>query len=376
MNIQSETPKRLRSSVSSARARYVLSLLIAAGLLYTPTRALADRDAPPERESVETETQDPAENPAEDPAEDPAEGPVPEKALSYFDKAAEAEEEGRQVAAADLYEAGYALLDDPRKYRTPRSTAISKLYNSLITAYEKTDSKASRLHRACRLRKLMTRHLNELRAAYGEASESFPEVYIGSEKLQNLDAIIGSYGDPNELCPTEENEYAKVAMLDPKSAFSFSPPEETGSSAESSALQNSSTDDTPIAPARDRKAVAMTAVGGSAIGVGAIALGVMTAYIVQSAQRSADIDNLREETALRGPNLVLTAEEIAYGDRLNREGLLANKVAIGTGIGGGALLATGAILTAIGRKRMRSSELSVVPNASRTSLGATLSIRF
>ncbi len=357
MSTRRETPKRVR----------ILSLMIAAGLLYAPERALADNgNVPAENEPAD------AENPAEDPAEDPPKDPMPE-VLSYFEEAAEAEEQGRYVAAADLYEAAYVLLDDARKYRNPRSTAISQIYKSLLTAYENANTKTGRLHHACRLRKLMTQYLRELRAGYGEASESFPEVYFGSEKLASLDLMIASYGDPEKLCPTDVHD--PVVMLDPESTNK--PPVDTISSTDKAA-QGPSTDDTqhPIEPARDRKAVAMTAVGGSSIGLGAIALGVMTAYIIQSAERSSDIEQLGEKIAMRGPNPLLTAEEIAYGDRLSREGLLANKIALGTGIGGGIVLVTGVILTAIGRKRMRSNELSLVPNASRTSLGATLSIRF
>ncbi len=352
---------------SSERLRQILPLMIAAGLLAAPTPALADDSkAPTQSDPVDAETHEQA---------DP-DDPMP-AVSSYFAEATEAALQGRYVAAADLYEAAYILLEDPRKYRNSRGTAISQLYNSLLAAYETAETRAARLRHACRLRRLMTVYLDELKAAYGEASEDFPEVYFGSEKLASLDMTIASYGDPDALCPIGNTRHNTVAMIDPGS--SRTSPAGMTSSTDDPKPQSGPTDDAQdrrVGPDRDRKAVAMTAVGGSAIGLGTIALGVMTAFIIQSTQRRSAFDALSAEVQMRGADAVLNEEELAYGEQLDLEGMRANKIALSAGISGAAVLATGVVLTAIGRKRMRARELSLVPNANQTSLGATLNFRF
>ena len=187
--------------------------------------------------------------------------------------------------------------------------------------------------------------------------------------------MIASYGDPDALCPIGNMGHNAVPIIDPEP--SPASPAGMTSNPDASKPPSGSTDDAQDPRSRldrDRRAVAMTAVGGSAIGLATIALGVMTAFIIQGHQRHTALDALRAEVQMRGPDAVLNAEEFAYGEQLNLEGLRANKIALSTGISGGAVLAAGVILTTIGR--MRASELSLVPNASQTSLGATLSIRF
>ncbi len=266
--------RRLSTPAPTGPGRRLLAWTTTAALLTAPSPALAGQAEVPTAEDPT------AEGPT---AEVGAEDPKLAEASSYFREAERLSRRGKPVAAADLYIAAYELLDDPRKYRNDRGMALTKIYNSLLMAYEAAANDAAKIDRACRLRNLMISYLADLKAGYGEASEDFQEVHIAREKLRGLDLMTAAHGDPETLC-AEEPSRKRVAMLGPASlgpasitaqgAAAGDEPEspETPETSETSPDPGGPIDDdfnADLEPDRDRRGIALTAVGGTAIGLGA-----------------------------------------------------------------------------------------------------------
>ncbi len=362
--------RRPSTPVPTGPVRRLLAWTTAAALLTATSPAFAQADAPT--------------------TEDGVQDPKLAEAANYFREAERLSRRGKPVAAADLYIAAYELLDDPRKYRNDRGTALTKIYNSLLLAYEAAANDAAKIDRACRLRNLMISYLADLKSGYGEASEDFQEVHIAREKLRGLDLMTAAHGDPETLC-ADEPERKRVAMLGPASLGPASlapqrantdaetdttPPPETSTSSAASGPGGPLDDDfdAELEPARDRRRIALTAVGGTAIGLGAASLGVMALYLSRGTQNSQQIQAFRDEVMMN--EAPLSEADKAKSKELDRDGQRYDTLALATGIAGGAALLTGVIMTAVGGKRLRSRQVSMAPNASMTSLGATLHLRF
>ena len=367
-------PPRLTRRLSWTPAAALVAVLHSAGPALAGTPAAQAAQAP------------------EDEAQDPTADPLLIEASRYFRLAEERDRERKPVAAADLYIAAYDLLDDPRKYRNERGTALAKIYGSLMTAYEEAGDNSGRISHACTLRNVMSDYLAGIKASYGEAGEEFPEVHTARDKLHELELTIGAHGDPETLCETPNDQPRKpVAMIDPAVATGSLGPAVT-QSVESSSSQAAEPErsarmqpvgpvdagfDADIEPTRDRKAVALTAVGGSAIGLGAASLGVAALYISRGAQTNSRLRGLKQEVTMRpASDEGLTEEEEAEVNSLRRDGSRFNTIAVATGIAGGVALLSGVIMTAVGGKRLRSRQVAMAPNATITSLGATLRLQF
>jgi hypothetical protein len=234
----------------------------------------------------------------------------------------------------------------------------------------------------------MSSYLADLKAGYGEASEGFPEVHTARDKLRGLDLTIAAHGDPETLCADSTDPQRKrVAMLGPASlgpASQVQRPESTAPETTAQAPQGPESEgprddgfNAEFEPARDRKGIALTAVGGAAIALGVVSLGVMATYLSRGAQASGELETLRETILMRtGEDTGWTEAEKERSATLNDLGKQYDKIALGTGIAGGVALLSGVILTAVGGKRLRSRQVSMAPNASLTSLGASLHLRF
>ena len=322
---------------------------------------------------------------AEDEVQDSTADPIIIEASGYFRLAEERDRERKPVAAADLYIAAYKLLDDPRKYRNERGTALAKIYGALMTAYEEAGDNSGRISHACTLRNVMSDYLADLEATYGEESEGFAEVHTARDKLRELDLTIAAHGAPERLCEAPKDQpHRSVAMLGsgsrgPVRQSVESSPSEATEPERSARIQPGPVDarfNADIEPTRDRKAVILTVVGGTALSLGAASLGVAALYISRGAQTNSRLRTLKQEVTMRTAAGGLTEEEEAEVNGLRRDGSRFNTIALTAGIAGGVTLLSGVILTAIGGKRLRSRQVEMAPNATMTSLGATLHLRF
>jgi len=367
-------PPRLTRRLSWTLAAALVALFLPGGRALAGTPAVQAAQAP------------------EDEAQDPNADPILSEASRYFRLAEERDRESKPVAAADLYIAAYDLLDDPRKYRNERGTALAKIYGSLMTAYEETEDNNGRISHACTLFNLMSDYLAATKASYGEASEGFSEVHAAREKLRELDLTIAAHGDRQMLCERSKDQPRKPAAmlgpavspdsLDPALTQTVESSSSTAAEPERSARVQPTGPvdagfDADIEPTRDRKAVALTAAGGTALSLGAASLGVAALYISRGAQTNSRLRTLKQEVTMRtAADGGLTDEEEAEVNTLRRDGSRFNTIAVATGIAGGVVLLSGVIMTAVGRKRLRSRHVAMAPNATLTSLGATLRLRF
>ncbi|MEZ4380858.1 MAG: hypothetical protein R3A79_05895 [Nannocystaceae bacterium] len=332
----------------AARCRRPLALVVAAALLGAGAPAQAS-DAS-----------------AEATASDAVNDPLPEVNRN-LKEAATKTSQGHHVAAADLLIAAYDLLDDPRRFRNERSSVMSMIYAALLAAYESAESDAAKLSRGCRLRGLLTEFITDLQDSYGDDSESFNEVINARDKLQSLDLMLAAHGDPAAVCATYDGGPRRaIPMLDPAK-----PSRSTLRMGGAPARGGFS----PGADDLTQPGKGMTAVGGALLGLGAIGLGVMTPFLVRGSQMVAEIEAINDNLATRDDPR-RTPEEQAEADYYHLRGKEANRIAIATGVTGGAALIAGAVLVAMGRKRTRSSAMSVAPQVSPTAAGLTLHLRF
>ncbi|MCB9704865.1 MAG: hypothetical protein H6711_23520 [Myxococcales bacterium] len=358
-------PRSLAPRTSTRAIAAALALALP-GLLTAPQAASA---APATTSEAGAPTTDEA-------SPDPAADPMPEVS-NFFREGELQRKQGHHVQAADLFIAAYERLDDPQRYRNARGTAMSKIYDSLLAAYETAESDDAKVRHACRLRGLLVDYVDALVEAYGGASEGFPEVRFGREKLAGLDLTIASYGPPEKLCkvaPSGPAGGGPNRRTVPLLSHDSRPPESGPSPDPGGDVVVGPPQPDPRAERERRRARGMRAGGAVLLSGGAVLLGTMTAYLVRGAQIGNEGDRI--EAALRDEMRPLTEDERAWVEWAKIAGPRSDTVAMATGISGGVLVVTGTILTAVGSKRLRRQQMSVAPQAGPHSAGLQVLLRF
>lgn len=229
-------------------------------------------------------------------------------------------------AAVELWTEAYAQVPDNSDGAQIRVLLIFNIATARERAFDVTQDPAE-LRQA---KILLGNFEKSIPAIYGEGAEADAERARVQEKVAALDERLAAY----------------EASQEPDPVVVTPPPEP----------------DPDPEPVEDNSRGLI--IGGAvAAGIGVIGLGVMGAGLSIGASAN-DITDL-EETDVQGRR-----------DQFDR-GRTGNRLALVGGIGGGALLVTGAVLLALGLKRKKAGgAVSLVPTANRNSAALMLRGRF
>lgn len=289
------------------------------------------------------------------------------EARLHLREANEDRQRGLPVAAADHLEAAFRLLTDARRWRDARGELIAKLYETLLAAHDQAATDDEKVDHLCRLRGLLVENIADLREAFGDEADALLELHHGEEKVVSLTGMIEAHGDPDILCAAPGAD-GPLPTMPTTTVHLLERERSTGAETSSPVGTGPEVDAVEIDRSR-RRAVAMTASGASLLVAGGALLGAMGYYLAQGRrydQAAQDFD----------PHIKRSDEAIAAHNAVLPLGIRANNIAYGTGFVGGASLIAGALLTTLGRRRLRSNALSIVPGATPTSASAALTLRF
>lgn len=233
-------------------------------------------------------------------------------------------EAGAHAAGVHELESAYALMPDPLIYRAGRSKVLGSMRSALNHLYQATGDPAH-LHR---LRRHLLRHLEALLLALDETAT--PADAAGSlAALRDVEAHLARAHATSPAVPTAQ-------PVDPPQPAATRPPPAT------TALPAPISDRPRFMDPRLRRA------SGAVLGVGFVALGVMTYAVVVHADSRRELRALTR--TIEDAGAPQSAAQTAEGEDLRRRSRDHRTLGLITGIAAGTAILAGVVLLAVGRR--------------------------
>lgn len=260
---------------------------------------------------------------------------------------------GQFGPAVDEFFAAYQAMPDPRRHRQGRQQLLGAMSMALRDLHDITHAPAP----LCRLRTILQGHADALVRAYPD-EPNIPELGSVRWNLEDATRLLAAYGPDACEPPLAPAAAAPPAPVREPATSTTLPVRESATP-----LHRAPPDDAPARPLRIAGAVTL--------GPGVALLGgVVAGVLIQHEQRA----RAREFDARQPDRYLTRAESDQLRDHLERA-QFGRRLAVGTGVAAGVMIATGAALLVLSRRPARARRWSAAPWWSTTGAGLTVRVQ-